>query len=158
MDEESNISGLVYLVFDVLLFLFAVTVIINLTKSGMDGNNQVIKEIEAKNNIDQTLIEEPYDGYLENGSLKYDGVISGCQLVADLQEMENDVPVILIPYGGNQINLSALTIDGKYFMEYIKEVDVSVATRNYVDIDSEYVRHYDLAPDGTINAIIFKQN
>lgn len=158
MDEESNISGLVYLVFDVLLFLFAVTVIINLTKSGMDGNNQVIKEIEAKNNIDQTLIEEPYDGYLENGSLKYDGVISGCQLVADLQEMENDVPVILIPYGGNQINLSALTIDGKYFMEYIKEVDVSVATRNYIDINSEYVRHYDFAPDGTINAIIFKQN
>lgn len=97
-----------------------------------------MNEVLEKNNIRQTLLEESYDGYLDNGKLKYDGVISGSQLVADLQEINGDVPVILIPYGGNQINLSALTIDGKYFMDYIKEVDASIATRNYIDVDSEY--------------------
>lgn len=158
MDEESNITGLIYLIFDVLLFLFSVTAIVAIAKNGVVSNNIVMNEVLEKNNIRQTLLEESYDGYLDNGKLKYDGVISGSQLVADLQEINGDVPVILIPYGGNQINLSALTIDGKYFMDYIKEVDASIATRNYIDVDSKYIRNYNFAPDGTIKEIIFKQN
>lgn len=43
-------------------------------------------------------------------------------------------------------------------MDYIKEVDASIATRNYIDVDSEYIRNYNFAPDGTIKEIIFKQN
>lgn len=151
-------TGLIYLIFDVLLFLFSVTAIVAIAKNGVVSNNIVMNEVLEKNNIRQTLLEESYDGYLDNGKLKYDGVISGSQLVADLQEINGDVPVILIPYGGNQINLSALTIDGKYFMDYIKEVDASIATRNYIDVDSEYIRNYNFAPDGTIKEIIFKQN
>lgn len=158
MEEESNITGLIYIVIDALLFLFSVTVIVAVAKNGVVSNNIVMNKVLEKNNINQTLLEESYDGYLDNGKLKYDGVISGCQLVADLQEMDKDIPVILIPYGGNQINLSALTIDGKYFMDYVKEVDTSIATRNYIDVDSEYIRNYNFAPDGTIKEIIFKQN
>ena len=108
MDEESNITGLIYLIFDVLLFLFSVTAIVAIAKNGVVSNNIVMNEVLEKNNIRQTLLEESYDGYLDNGKLKYDGVISGSQLVADLQEINGDVPVILIPYGGNQINLLSL--------------------------------------------------
>lgn len=33
MDEESNITGLIYLIFDVLLFLFSVTAIVAIAKT-----------------------------------------------------------------------------------------------------------------------------
>ena len=94
MDEESNITGLIYLIFDVLLFLFSVTAIVAIAKNGVVSNNIVMNEVLEKNNIRQTLLEESYDGYLDNGKLKYDGVISGSQLVADLQEMTSWQPVL----------------------------------------------------------------
>lgn len=51
MDEESNITGLIYLIFDVLLFLFSVTAIVAIAKNGVVSNNIVMNEVLEKNNI-----------------------------------------------------------------------------------------------------------
>lgn len=154
--EENNSQSLIYIIIDAIIFMLGITMILFMLSSSSDASNFVIEDIAKRNNIGQTYLEEIYEGTLSSGSLHYDGVLDGIQVISNLSNRTTKNNVTIIPHGGNAFVLSDVYHEGVQIFDYAKNVNSGVL-RSYISDTGYYTRYYELNGDGELVNEIYKE-
>lgn len=154
--NASPISEMIYTIVDAVLNLAGLAFVLALFTFGTNSNVIVNEEIAARNTINETYLEEAYNGVSENNEIKYDGEISGLQLINDCVNSTENIPIVIVPLGRNEINLGEQVEGEKPLLEYAKEIDKN-ALRKYINTENTYVRHYEMKKDGSIQRILYEE-
>ena len=146
---------LVYMAFDVFLFIAAITVTVLLYK-GVTKANYIV----AKNQNNTTISEQDYatyDDYSEANSYKgynlssrvvlYDGDIPGTSVITDILETDSDIDIFV----GTE-KISDLMVGSEKFLDYARNTSINKLEAK-IDKTKTYQRHIEKNDDGTVTAV-----
>ena len=96
-----------------------------------------------------------YNGYIDNGEMKYDGQLSGAEAVGEILNGQNKYTYYVIQMSGNEINLSSQRKNDMPLIDYAKDWD-QTALSSLFDGQATYIREYKTDANGNIESVLYK--
>ena len=150
--SDLDMKELIFSAVDMLWFVFA---IIFCLAQGSKINNAINEDVTKSATVSSKMDTSIYNGYIDNGEMKYDGQLSGAEAVGEILNGQNKYTYYVIQMSGNEINLSSQRKNDMPLIDYAKDWD-QTALSSLFDGQATYIREYKTDANGNIESVLYK--
>lgn len=150
-----NGKSLFYIALDIAIVLGGLSFFLLMINRGHNIANVSHNANINKKEIVTTYNVEEYNGFNNEGTIIYDGELSGASVLNDILAQDDDTTIYIIERGGNRINLSNENYNGVALIEYAKTTDTRKLS-DKLEIEQNYLRMYEKDLNGKTESVTYK--
>lgn len=153
--SDLDMKELIFSAVDMLWFVFAISTIIFCLAQGRKINIAINEDVTKNATVTAKMDTSIYNGYTDDGDMKYDGQLSGAEVIEEILNGQNTYTYYVIQMSGNKINLSSQRKNDMPLIDYAKDWD-QTALSGLFNVNATYIREYKTDTNGNIEAVLYK--
>lgn len=136
-------------------FVCSITIVLALLNTGYDLTDKTKERISHNETIYGTNAVDIRDGYYEEGIFKYDGVLTGVEVLTNIVSNEHEVEISIVNNAGKN-TVTQKRVQGEDFMEYASITDRQKLMK-LLNMENTYIRKYVINAHGNVVEIIYEE-